>query len=416
MRILWVKAGKLIPVDTGGKIRSYNILRHLASRHVLTLLSYYDGPKDDLYEEEIRRRFPGAVAVNTGRSISRFAQGVDYCMHIPVGRPYAVTKFTASRVRRLLAEWLNDRKFEVAVCDFLSASMNFPRALAIPVVLFQHNVESLLWNRQVQWESNWLTKIAFRFEAVKMERYERRTLSRFHHVIAVSIQDRQEMMALTDASKISVVPTGVDLERYHNWGSAVGTDPLVVFTGSMDWEANIDGIEYFCRDVWPLVRRRVPEARFRIVGRNPHDRIRKLASESIEVTGTVPSVIPHLAEAAVIVVPLRAGGGTRLKIYEAMAMGKAVVSTSIGAEGLEVVHGRDILLADDAPSFSQCVIHLLNDPKKRRQYGIAATRQVQQFDWRKVTDQFESILDKLVSSRPASPAYAVAKSGRRDSL
>src|SRR5262249_34065099 len=147
---------------------------------------------------------------------------------------------------------------------------------------------------------------------------------------------------------------------------------VVAFVGSMDWEPNIDAVEYFCSDIWPQVLKESPKALFRIVGRNPHPRVQRLASKSIQVTGTVSSIPQHLGPAQVVVVPLRIAGGTRLKIYEAMAMGKAVVSTSVGAEGRDVNHGRNIILADSASTFASAVVTLLRDERLRQVYGAAA--------------------------------------------
>jgi glycosyltransferase involved in cell wall biosynthesis len=228
------------------------------------------------------------------------------------------------------------------------------------------------------------------------------------------------MSLMTDASRISVVPTGVDLSLYRASSNRATTNelaaapnelasstlkesaPLVVFLGSMDWEANVDGVDYFCRDIWPAVLQAVPAARFRIVGRNPQARVRRLASASVEVTGTVPSVIEHLREAAVFVVPLRVGGGTRLKIFEAMATGKAVVSTTIGAEGLEVEHERDILLADDAKSFSDSIIMLLQDEELRRRFERAAAELAAQHDWSVVIKRFEEALERATQAEPVA--------------
>jgi glycosyltransferase involved in cell wall biosynthesis len=176
-----------------------------------------------------------------------------------------------------------------------------------------------------------------------------------------------------------------------------------MFTGSMDWEPNIDGVEYFCSEIWPEVLRRVPGARFRIVGRVPHSRVRKLASSSIEVTGTVSSMIEQFREATVLVVPLRAGGGTRIKIYEGMAMGKATVSTSIGAEGLQVHPGRDILLADDPRQFADCVVAVLGDEDVRRRYEAAAAAAVKNFDWSVITDGFIRELQKTIDEVRQEP-------------
>lgn len=392
MRILWVKAGKLLPVDTGGKIRSYNLLRHLDARHEVTLLSYYGGARDAAYEEEIVHHFPLATTVHTAAPEGRISTALDYVRHLVAPAPYAVTKFTSSRVSHLVSSWFRERRFDVAVCDFLSASLNFPNALTIPSVLFQHNVESVLWRRQAAHEPNWIRRAAFSIEAAKMDRYERAALRRFPRVIAVSERDGQEMARMSGVARLSVVPTGVDVERYRGAQGGRARQPLVMFLGSMDWEANVDAVEYFCRDIWPAVTAAVPAARFRIVGRHPHPRVLKLASESVEVIGSVPSVVEHLREAAVFTVPLRVGGGTRLKIFEAMAAGKAVVSTSVGAEGLDVHDGVDVVLADTAPRFAAAVIDLLRDEDKRQRFEAAAAELAARYDWSVVGRQFEAVL------------------------
>jgi glycosyltransferase involved in cell wall biosynthesis len=402
MRILWVKAGKLLPVDTGGKIRSYNILKQLAVRHDVVLLSYYSGARDLAYERAIRDHFPAAAVIYTGAGDGRLGGVLHYAGRLAWRAPYAVSKFTSPAVRRAVAERLDDGTFEVAVCDFLSASLNFPYQPQVPCVLFQHNVESVLWRRQARHESNWAKRTVFKLEALKMGRYERATVARFPHVIAVSERDREELSLMTDPSRITVVPTGVDLQQYRaavedRQAHAAGSQPpTVLFLGSMDWEPNVDAVEYFCREIWPAVIAKVPSAMFRIVGRNPHPRVRKLACNSVQVTGTVPSVIEHLTEAVVFAVPLRVGGGTRLKIFEAMAAGKAVVSTSVGAEGLDVTDGQDVILADTAPEFAAAVIEVLESPGRRRALESAAVRLAAQYDWSIVTERFERALMQAI--------------------
>jgi glycosyltransferase involved in cell wall biosynthesis len=402
MRILWVKAGKLLPVDTGGKIRSYNLLRQLAGRHELALLSYYAGDRDPDYDAALGKEFPGARSVSTGGPSSLVGTVVDYLRRLPSPAPYAVRKFTSSRVARLVDDWTRDRCFDVVVCDFLAASLNFGHRLLAPTALFQHNVESALWTRQAAHQANPLKRAAFSIEAWKMARYERAAVRRFHHVIAVSEHDRALMAAMTDSSCISVAPTGVDLAQYRVIATHYPTQPVVMFLGSMDWEANVDGVEYFHRESWPRVIGAVPSARFRIVGRRPTARVRKLAQDpAVEITGDVPSVIEHLREAMVFVVPLRVGGGTRLKIYEAMAAGRAVVSTTIGAEGLDVTSGQDIVLEDDPDRFGDAVATLLLDDERRRALSRAAALQAAKFDWPVVVREFENSLERtIIAARP----------------
>lgn len=392
MKILWVKGGKLLPVDTGGKIRSYNIARHLAKNHELTLLSYYDGRRDFTYEAAIRKRLPGTHSICTSFPESTLRQALDYIWRLGSRAPYAVTKFTHPAVQHTVARWLNERKFDVAVSDFLSASLNFPEQSRVPCVLFQHNVETLLWRRMFETETAPLRKLAYRIEAAKMEHYEKTALGRFQHVIAVSQNDRDEMLRLCPGCPITIIPTGVDMEHYKRVPSAAADPPLLVFTGSMDWEPNVDAVQYFCREIWPRVLSAFPNARFQIVGRNPHSPVRRLKSASVEITGSVASVADYLRPATVVVVPLRIGGGTRLKIFEAMAMGKAVVSTSIGAEGLDVTHGRDLLIADTPQDFSDKVLHLLREPDLRRQYEEAAAAMAAHHDWSEISRSFADVL------------------------
>jgi polysaccharide biosynthesis protein PslH len=398
VKVLWVKSGKLLPVDTGGKIRSYNLLRFLAKDHEATLLSYYGGRRDPDYEAALVKELPGAEIIHTAAPDSNaFDRSLDYLYRLPRRAPYAVSKFTHPAVRGWLGKWLPSGRFDAAVCDFLSASENFPERLPIPCVLFQHNVESSLWQRMAAVESNPVKKLAFRIESAKMTRYERATLAKFHHIIAVSEHDRQQMLAMNPACGITVVPTGVDTKKFNVALPSSTEPPRVVFTGSMDWEPNVDAVEYFCEQIWPRIRAEFPTAIFQIVGRSPFAKVQRLASQSVEVTGTVPSVAEYLEKASVVIVPLRIGGGTRLKIFEAMAMGKALISTSIGAEGLAVENGRDLLLADDATSFADAVILLLRDAAMRHKIEQAAVRLAVQYDWSQVVKQFAAVLGQLMS-------------------
>jgi polysaccharide biosynthesis protein PslH len=405
MKILWVKAGKLLPVDTGGKIRSYNLLRHLARKHGVTLLSYYGGQRDADYETAIIKELPGTHTVHTAAPDgSTLRQGLDYLLRLPRAAPYAVSKFTDPKVSEFVRTTLSEKRFDVAVCDFLSASLNFPHPVAMPCVLFQHNVESSLWQRMASTESNPLRKLSYSIESAKMSRYERQSLGRFRHVIAVSEHDREQMLAMDPRCEISVVPTGVDTEKFPVVPQASITPPRIAFVGSMDWEPNIDAAEFFCRDIWPSVLSAFPNAQFQLIGRSPHARVKRLASSTVIVTGTVPAVQEYLRDAAVVIVPVRIGGGTRLKIYEAMSMGKAVVSTSIGAEGLDVRSGHDLILADDATSFGESILALLRDRDMRRKYEMAAAALAARFDWSNIAQQFADILQNVAIGSNSSAA------------
>jgi glycosyltransferase involved in cell wall biosynthesis len=239
-----------------------------------------------------------------------------------------------------------------------------------------------------------------------MLRYERQALARFDGVLAVSDVDRQTFARLyPDAigRPVHVVPTGVDTEYF------TPADPMsppdgrsIVFTGSMDWLPNEDAMLFLCREMLPLIRREEPDVTLSIVGRAPTPAVAALAGHhGVVVTGRVDDVRPFVRDAAVYVVPLRIGGGTRLKIFEAMAMGKAVVSTGVGAEGLPVTRGEHVLLADEPHTFARAVVRLLRDVGRRRRLEDAARALVlERYDWSAVAGTLEDALWRFARVRP----------------
>jgi glycosyltransferase involved in cell wall biosynthesis len=228
---------------------------------------------------------------------------MDYVRRLPTAAPYSVSRFACARVRQQLNDCLSSKSPDVVVCDFLDAAINFPERLTTPSILFQHNVESEIWRRQAETSTSLGRRQIYKREFAKMLRYERAMVRKFDHVIAVSEHDRSLMSAWVDASRIDVVPTGVDLEEYRFDENAPPSGPLVVFVGAMDWEPNVDAVEHFCAKAWPAITARVPEARFRIVGRNPDRRVQTLAGASVGVTGSVPEVggkMPAMMRIAVV--------------------------------------------------------------------------------------------------------------------
>lgn len=400
MKILWVKANKILPVHSGGDLRSFNIVRQLATQHEVIFFSYYDGPADREYETKLQQELPGAICVSTGKEHgSVAARGLDYVLRLPNAAPYAVSRFASLKVQERLKSCVSQQMPDVAVCDFLDAAINFPENKQVPSVLFQHNVESEIWRRHASNGSSAIQKLIYRMEFSKMLRYEQQALAGFDHVIAVSDHDKKLMSAWTQPERITVVPTGVDTQQFCP-DPSVQEKPLVLFVGAMDWEPNVDAAKYFCAEIWPMVLAKVPHARFRIVGRNPDRRVKSLESPSVEVTGRVPSVVDHLREAGVVVVPLRVGGGTRIKIYEAMATGKAVVSTTVGAEGLDVHHGQDIVLSDQPKEFANSVAQLFQDNQARTRMGKAAAALAANYGWPVIAAKFGQILERVTRSSP----------------
>lgn len=296
--------------------------------------------------------------------------------------PLAVARYRSNIMRSQIARLIETEHYDAVVADFLSITPNFDDLSKC--VLFQHNVESMIWRRHAEHAASPQRRIYFRSQARRMERYERAVCRAVRRVISVSPADSQMMRESFGVERIDDVPTGVDVDYFRRPPNPPPTSDLV-FVGAMDWLPNIDGALWFMAEVFPLIRAARPATTITFAGRNPSPEIRGLAG--VHVTGTVPDVRPYLWGASVSIVPLRIGGGTRLKIYEAMAAGVPVVSTRVGAEGLAVTDGHDIRLADDAESFARNVLQLLDNPAERK------VTFADQFSWESVTERFEQILE-----------------------
>ncbi|PYT14563.1 MAG: hypothetical protein DMF51_08325 [Acidobacteria bacterium] len=390
MRIVWVKVGGLWPPETGGRLRSFHLVSELSRRHAVTLLTTHGGTDEP---GELARRLPRCEVVSVPFDIPKwasaaFARALARSWLTPL--PVDLLKFRAPALEAEVRRRMNPGAADLCVADFLSATVNVRLRGALPVLFFAHNVEHLIWKRLCGVERRPWRRAALAIEWRKMRRAEAAICSRADVTVAVSEGDAALLRAGAPGAAVRTVPTGVDTS-YFTPGESGGTRPSLVFTGSMDWYPNEDAVRYFLEAVLPRVRREVPEASFSVVGRRPGAGLVAAAVASdARVTGTVPDVRPYLAEGMVYVVPLRIGGGTRLKIFEALAAGKAVVSTTVGAEGLPLVPGLHFLQADDPGDFAHAVVALLRDPGRRRALGEAGRRLVEErFGWPEVAREFE---------------------------
>lgn len=393
MKILWVKSDFLHPTTKGGHIRTLEMLRWLHRWHEVHYVAFDEYGKNG---EGVRRSAEYATKaypIGWGMSEKRSARFVwEVLGNLASSQPIHLTRPRSSEMRRLLRRLMDEEKFDALVCDFLTPCLNLPEPERW--VLFQHNVETMIWRRHAETASSGLARWYYGLQAKRLEEAEGLFCRRMRHVVAVSGVDAEMFRKEFGVERVTAVATGVDVE-YFAPPERTEAGPELVFVGSMDWTPNQDGIQWFVKEVLPLVRKEKKDCRLRIVGRAPSEAIRRLGDEDgrIEVTGTVPDVRPHLWGSGVMIVPLRIGGGTRLKIYESMAARVPVVSTRIGAEGLEVADGENIRLADEGEEFARACVELLERPQERERLAGEAWRLVsERFSWEQVARQFERIL------------------------
>jgi sugar transferase (PEP-CTERM/EpsH1 system associated) len=407
VHLLWLKTELLHPVDKGGRIRTYNMLRALKRRHRVTYLTLDNGQAAPDAAEKALEYCHDLVRIpftEARRGSLRF--WMELVANVGSSLPYAISKYRSNAMRRAIEDAVRVHTVDAVVCDFLVPSQNVPDGLPCRTVLFQHNVEAAIWKRHVDVRTNPLSKAYFREQWRRMERFERQECHRFDQVVAVSRADAEVLERDYRLRHVTDIPTGVDVDYFRPAGRAPLEPRNLVFTGSMDWMPNEDGINWFVTDVLPLIHARLPDVTLTVVGRNPPAAIQALAARDVRlrVTGSVPDVRPYMEAAPVFVVPLRVGGGTRLKIFEALAMERALVSTTIGAEGLPLEHGRHALIADSGDEFAGRVIDLLSDPVSATRMGQAGASYVRdRFGWDGVADAFADIVSAL-DRPPAVPA------------
>lgn len=413
MHILWLKTELLHPVDKGGKIRTYNMLKGLKRHHRITYLTLDDNTAGAAERESALEYCHELVCVQH-QPREKFTTGfyAELLFNLASPLPYAIKKYLAAQMRAEIIKRANSGQFDLIVCDFLAPAGNVPFDSGCPTVLFEHNVEAMIWKRHYEVQSNPIKKAYLLGQWLKMRAFERKMCRRFDAVVAVSSEDREQMCDEYGVQSIFDVPTGVDTSFFRPSGNEQSDAHNIVFTGSMDWLPNEDAISYFTEQVMPRIKLKIPDVTLTIVGRKPSPSLLELArrDSSLVVTGRVDDVRPYMERAAAYVVPLRIGGGTRLKIYEAMAMEKAIVSTTIGAEGLPVKNGKELLLADTAESLAEAVIKVLNDKALANALGTRAAATVREnFGWERVAERFSNICEETLALAKARKPNLSAK-------
>jgi sugar transferase (PEP-CTERM/EpsH1 system associated) len=410
LRVLFVAKRFPYPADTGGKIRTARLLEQLARHLDITLVSNVEHPKDDAYLPALARRGVRLEAVpwqEVAKGTPRFYWNV--LRRLASRYPVSVAgDFSVPFARRIRA-CLEREPWDLVVCDFVQPSVNLGPDLPCPVLLFQHNVESMIFARHAQAAGNPPLRWFWRNQWRKMERFERQACRRFAGVVAVSEADQAIFADRFDARRTFTIPTAVDAEYFRPEPVPV-VEGRLVFTGSMDWLPNEDAILYFVEEVLPRVSARIPGVTLTVVGRNPspHLRRRLAAFPAVTLTGRVEDVRPYVAEAAAYIIPLRIGGGTRIKAYEAMAMGKTVVSTTIGVEGLPVRDGEHLVVADDPAAFATAIVELVLNPARREAFGYRARRFVEtSCSWATAADAFIDAC-RAVAAEPQRHAQVAA--------
>lgn len=386
-RILVLDEEIPLPANTGKRIRTMNLLLRLAPSFEIDLLVHASGAA----EGDIATLRAQGVNVHIATSQVprkggvRFYAGVlaSLCSSLP----YSVYSHRHRAFASLLKSLLDEHDYDLVHCEWTPYAI-YRTGGQIPWSVSGHNIESEVWARLAESRPRSPMRVFLELQARRMARFEKRVFSSIPCATAVSERDARRISSW-GCHQVEVVPNGVDLESNPLLDPGLSETGCLVFVGSMDWRANQDGIRWYLDQVHPLLRT-LPDYNLTIVGRNPPDWIKEAprSSRQIVVTGEVSDVHPYIARSSVVIVPLRVGGGSRLKILEAFACGRPVVSTTIGAEGLDLEAGRHALLADTPADFAEAVRTLLIDQELSRRIVLAARELVEErYDWEPIADR-----------------------------
>lgn len=390
------------PPDGGVWIRSYHTLRQLSREFEVTALCFErSGSRRHDVDAAVRalERVATTEALPVPQEESSLRKLFDHAASVVTGRVFTYYKHRSRAFRARLSTLLASRSFDLVHVDSLDLSAALPELAGLPVVCGHHNVESELLLRRARAERNPLAKWYVRRQARLQRREEERWCGRVALNVTVSERDRRELRDIAPDARVAVFPNGVDVEWFTPADRSNPEDG-VVFVGSAGWFPNRDGMDYFCDEILPRlrdVRGDVPVTW--VGGTGDLDRARYEEEHGIRMTGYVEDIRPRVHEAACYVVPLRVGGGTRLKILDAWAMGKAVVSTSQGCEGLDARDGENILIRDSADRFAAAVDRVLTDADLRRRLGRQARETAEEtYSWEVIGEDMNETYRQIVVS------------------
>ena len=396
MNILFIVPRLPWPLDTGGRLRTFNLFKQLSKIAKMHMVSFSFESRDEEWKKEIEKLGVRVTLVPAQES-TFFQRAWNIAFRT---LPHSIIKYNMPLMKATLENLSKTEHFDVVHIDHIHMAHYNECFKGIPCFLDAHNVEYKIWERCGEVEPMVIKKLLFGQQSSKMRTYEAKKTKEFKGVFTCSSDDQKILSDITFGGvPIYVIPNGVDTDFNSPDPDQGKEEEAIVFTGAMDWLPNEDAITFFCSQILPLIWQKKGSVKFYAVGKNPSPIIKDLAQRDprVIITGRVDDVRPYIRRSRVSIVPLRIGGGTRLKILEAMALSKTIVSTSIGAEGIEYTDGKNILIGDSPQDFADKVLLVLNDPQKSREIGIEARKFVcGKYDWNIIGQKLKTIYEESI--------------------
>lgn len=407
MNLLWISQNIPYPPKTGVLQRNYNLLCQAAKLAKVYLLAVYKrdilpGPYDiETAKSELGKLCELVEIVDLPIESSRNRLYATAFKSLFTTHPFSVNWIKDTDMKRRLRRLCDSVKFDLAHVDTISLAVYSDVLNGFPKILNHHNIESHLLKRRILFERNLVKRWYYAQESRKLEAYERQVCPTFDANFTVSELDKERLLAIAPSARVDVIANGVDVDYFTPIPDAVIPGSLIMVSG-MNWFPNRDAVLYMAREIWPLLTAKMPDLTWTIVGADPPPYLQELASQDsrVIVTGFVNDVRPYLSKAEVYLCPMRDGGGTRLKILDALAMGKTIVCTTMACEGIPVVPGKHVLIANSPGEFLQQIGRVREDPQLRENLGQAAREfAIEHYSWTKIGKDLERVYHSLVKGK-----------------
>jgi len=401
MNILFLSTENPFPPDHGHYIRTYNILKYIARHHNIYFLAFVKNEEDFKYVEPIRKICKSADVFINPYDVSRYKFYLSLMLNIFSPLPYIAQKYYQKNMKQKMKEVLKENKIDIVHFDMLHLSRYRREIQNIPTTLTEHNVESLRILSLLKNSKNLIFKTFMYLQYIKLKRFEKRICPNFDICVTVSEYDLKALKAISPSAKFVVVPNGVDTSYFAPDGFSHVPDSLI-WVGGMNSMYNKEAVDFFVNEIFPLIEKEIPNVKFTVIGKSPTKKLLHLSkiNGNVKAIGYVDDVRPYINSAAVYVASIKSGGGTKLKVLNALSMAKPVVTTSVGAEGIEVNDNEHLLIADDPELFAKKTVELLRNPEVAGKLGENGRNlMIEKYDWGIIGKKMNKVYDELLNSK-----------------
>lgn len=401
MKVLFISTRSPLPTIDGGSLRTYNVLRSIALHHEVFYASIVKHREEHKYKNDLEKICKCVDLVDINENMYASAMYASLLSNMFSRLPFVAIKYDSKRMRNIIDEVLTKYDIDIVHLESLPMGCYLDILNRHHVILSTHNVESSLLSRRVQVEKNPLAKLFWKSQQQRLQRFEIRCIMKANTVLTCSDADKALFEAMAPGCNCKIIPNGVDIDFFTPVRNAHLNCDKIVFVGGMNWFPNRDAIEWFDNSILEFILKSRSHMQTHVVGKCDSSLTLRHGNNFL-IHGYVDDIRPFVADAAVFICPIRVGGGTRLKLLDAMAMGKAIVSTTIGAEGLDVTNGEQMLLADTAQAFANAVLTLLNNAELRATLGSNARAFVEQkYSWERIGHTLLNVYDDTVDMNKA---------------